>query len=144
MAMYGATIGKLGILAKAATCNQACCALIAKRPNFGPEYIFLALSIRRSDILALRMGAAQQNISQEVIKAFPLLCPTDDVMERFNRLVAPAMKLIGLLQAKNSILRTTRDMLLPKLISGEIPVRAADDTAAELISPRSEEIALHA
>jgi hypothetical protein len=37
------------------------------------------------------------------------------------------------LEAKNSILRTTRDLLLPKLISGEIPVGAADETAAEVM-----------
>jgi type I restriction enzyme S subunit len=131
--MYGATIGKLGILGSAATCNQACCALIPKQAHFGPEYIFLALLNRRADILALRMGAAQQNISQEVIKAFPLLCPMGDVMAHFNRTVAPLMTLIGLLQAKNSNLRTTRDLLLPKLISGELPVETADDAAAEFM-----------
>ena len=129
MAMYGATIGKLGMLALPATCNQACCALTPKEPHFGSEYIFLALLNRRTDILALRMGAAQQNISQEVIKAFPLMRPNTDVMDRFNETVKPLMALIGLLQAKNSNLRTTRDLLLPKLISGEIPVEAA----AELV-----------
>jgi type I restriction enzyme S subunit len=129
MAMYGATIGKLGMLALPATCNQACCALTPKEPHFGSEYIFLALLNRRPDILALRMGAAQQNISQEVIKAFPLMRPNTDVMDRFNETVKPLMALIGLLQAKNSNLRTTRDLLLPKLISGEIPVEAA----AELV-----------
>jgi len=133
MAMYGATIGKLGILRLAATCNQACCAMVAKQPNLGAEYLFLALLIRRSDILALRMGAAQQNISQEVIKAFPLLCPNDEVMVPFNNIVAPLMTLIGILQSKNLNLRTTRDLLLPKLISGEIPVEASDDHAAELM-----------
>jgi type I restriction enzyme S subunit len=129
MAMYGATIGKLGILVTEATCNQACCAMIPKEPHFGREYLFLTLLNRRSDILALRMGAAQQNISQEVIKVFPLLCPTPDVMACFTRTVAPVMALVGLLQAKTANLLTTRDFLLPKLISGEIPVEAA----AELV-----------
>jgi type I restriction enzyme, S subunit len=132
MAMYGATIGKLGILASEATCNQACCAMIPKEAPFGTEYLYLALSNRRRDILALRMGAAQQNISQEIIKALPLLSPNPEVMTCFNRAVAPLMALIGILQRKNRTLRTTRDLLLPKLISGEVSVEAAEETAAEL------------
>jgi len=37
------------------------------------------------------------------------------------------------LEARNANLRTSRDLVLPKLISGEIPVEAADETAAELM-----------
>ena len=36
-----------------------------------------------------------------------------------------------MLERKQMNLRTTRDLLLPKLISGEIPVEAADEVAAE-------------
>jgi type I restriction enzyme S subunit len=133
LAMYGATIGKLGILASPATCNQACCALIPKRSQFGPEYIFLSLLNRRKDIISLRMGAAQQNISQEVIKSFPLLCPKEDVMASFNHTVHPLLALIGVIQKKNTNLRNTRDFLLPKLISGEVLVESADEATAELV-----------
>jgi type I restriction enzyme S subunit len=133
MAMYGATIGKLGILSAEATCNQACCAMTPKRLHFGSEYLFLTLVSRRTDILSLRMGAAQQNISQEVIKDFPLLCPESDVMACFTKKIESLFILIGVLQAKNANLRTTRDLLLPKLISGEIPVEAAEETASEII-----------
>lgn len=37
------------------------------------------------------------------------------------------------LEQQNSNLRATRDLLLPKLISGEIPVEAADEKAAEIM-----------
>lgn len=137
MAMYGATIGKLGVLATEATCNQASCAMLPKAPGFGPEFLYLTLLTRRTDILALRMGAAQQNISQEVIKAFPILRPETSVITAFTDKVTSIFRLIAVLQAKNRNLRTTRDLLLPKLISGEIPVGAADETAVEL----TEEIA---
>jgi type I restriction enzyme S subunit len=40
--------------------------------------------------------------------------------------------LVDSLHLKNANLRTTRDLLLPKLISGEIPVEAAEDVGAEL------------
>lgn len=50
------------------------------------------------------------------------------------------MTLVDVLSSKNEILRTTRDLLLPKLISGEIQVEAAEGAAAAI----EEEIALHA
>ena len=44
VAMYGATIGQLGILAKESASNQACCALISnsERSHFIPAYLFLS------------------------------------------------------------------------------------------------------
>ena len=39
MAMYGATVGKLGILRREMTCNQACCALIVDKSNADPIYL---------------------------------------------------------------------------------------------------------
>jgi type I restriction enzyme S subunit len=122
MAMYGATIGQLGILSIEASCNQACCAMISHIQPFGSEYLFLTLKHRRNDIIGLRMGAAQQNISQEVIRNIPILKPKTEVLVRFNRLAAPVFDQIRVLTRKNVILRTTRNLLLPKLVSGEIGV----------------------
>lgn len=45
-------------------------------------------------------------------------------MRRFNDQVVPLRKLLNLLLDKNANLRTTRDLLLPKLISGELDVSA--------------------
>ncbi len=122
MAMYGATIGQLGILAVPATTNQACCALLAKEAGFTHAYGFLALKENRLKILSLGMGAAQQNISQTVIKGLEMLKPSEVIMEKFNEIVEPILEQIQLLQRKNHNLRETRDLLLPKLISGEIDV----------------------
>jgi type I restriction enzyme, S subunit len=132
VAMYGATIGQLGILAQPATMNQACCALISKEPPFSYAYAFLSLLIKRSDLIGLRQGAAQQNISQIVIRNFQLLKPTKSVLEKFNSAVEPMFSLIRNLQQKNQQLRQTRDLLLPKLISGEVDVSALDINTAAL------------
>ena len=47
----------------------------------------------------------------------------------FRQLVQPIQGLIITLEANNSNLRTTRDFLLPKLVSGEISVEAANEVA---------------
>jgi type I restriction enzyme, S subunit len=122
IAMYGATIGALGILASACATNQACCAIM---PNHGPfsfSYIFLTLLVRRLELIELRAGAAQQNINQILIRNFRLLKPDLDVMKGFNEITEPIINQIRVLQKKCDVLRGTRDLLLPKLISGELDV----------------------
>ena len=66
MAMYGATIGKLGILTYSATTNQACCAC---KPVYGVETLFLFyfLMSQRTAFIKRGEGGAQPNISKEKI-----------------------------------------------------------------------------
>jgi type I restriction enzyme S subunit len=122
MAMYGATIGKLGILSSSSTTNQACCGILSKNASFSSYYAFLYLLENREKIFSLGMGAAQQNISQQVIKKLEILKPKEDVMIKFNECLNPFFSKIENLQQKNINLRKTRDLLLPRLISGEIDV----------------------
>ncbi|QCC84703.1 restriction endonuclease subunit S [Desulfovibrio desulfuricans] len=123
VAMYGATIGQLGILGVAAATNQACCAVIPRLENFGTTYAYLTLQVRRQELIDLRAGAAQQNINQIVVRQFPMLVPSDhSLLPRFTATVTPLLELSSVLQRTNANLRATRDLLLPKLISGEIDV----------------------
>jgi type I restriction enzyme S subunit len=122
MAMYGATIGMLGILASPAATNQACCAILEDTPSFGHSYAFLYLLENRNELINLGMGAAQQNISQRVIKNFKMLKPTTPILRRFNDSVDPIFDYIKVLQSQVANLRRTRDLLLPRLISGEVDV----------------------
>ena len=64
MAMYGATIGKLGILQIAATTNQACCACIPFDRVWN-KYLFYYLMARRKAFIKMGEGGAQPNISKE-------------------------------------------------------------------------------
>ncbi|MDO4556909.1 MAG: restriction endonuclease subunit S, partial [Lachnospiraceae bacterium] len=73
MAMYGATIGKLGILSIPATTNQACCACIVC-DSLDNQYLFYYLMSQRDNFIRLGAGGAQPNISKEKITnyLFPL------------------------------------------------------------------------
>ena len=66
IAMYGATIGKLGILTYPATTNQACCACI-DYPTLDKMYLFYFLLSRRDTFISQGGGGAQSNISKEII-----------------------------------------------------------------------------
>ena len=66
IAMYGATIGKLGILTYPSTTNQACCACIPYN-GINNIYLFYFLMSQRKEFIDLGVGGAQSNISKEKI-----------------------------------------------------------------------------
>lgn len=66
MAMYGATIGKLGILEIPVTTNQACCACIPYA-GMNNKYLFYYLMSMRQSYIRMAEGGAQPNISKEKI-----------------------------------------------------------------------------
>lgn len=74
IAMYGATIGKTGILACDAATNQAV-AVAEKNDDVDSRLLFYFLQASREQFVNLGKGGAQPNISQTVIKALPFLYP---------------------------------------------------------------------
>lgn len=74
IAMYGVTIGRVGILGVDAATNQAVAVAQSAEHTFG-RYLFFYLRANRSRFIALGKGGAQPNISQRVIKAFPYEYP---------------------------------------------------------------------
>jgi type I restriction enzyme, S subunit len=70
IAMYGATIGKLGIIKSECTTNQAVCGLIPSKKYY-PKFIFYYLLSKRENLINQGKGGAQPNINQGIIKAIP-------------------------------------------------------------------------
>ena len=68
IAMYGATIGKLGILTFPATTNQACCACLPYNGIYN-EFLFYFLMAQKKAFIKQGEGGAQPNISKEKIVA---------------------------------------------------------------------------
>lgn len=66
IAMYGATIGKIGILTYPATTNQACCACETFN-GIDKEFLFFFLLSHRDEFIKMGGGGAQPNISKEKI-----------------------------------------------------------------------------
>ncbi len=77
IAMYGATVGKLGVLARAAATNQAVCAIFP-RPKLDPKFLFWYLRRQRSNLIAKAVGGAQPNISQTILRDLELPIPPLD------------------------------------------------------------------
>lgn len=75
LAMYGATVGRLGILGIEATTNQAVCHIIPDPKTADVRFMFHALSNQVSALIARSVGGAQPNISQGIIKDLELSLP---------------------------------------------------------------------
>lgn len=74
IALYGATIGKLGFLDIESTTNQACCVLFNSK-RMEQKYLFYNLLFAKNRILALAVGGGQPNISQNIVKNFEIAFP---------------------------------------------------------------------
>lgn len=121
LAMYGATIGRLGISSVTMCCNQACCVLKIKE-IFLFEYVYLWLVNNREMLISRGRGSAQSNLSQELIKQIEVRIPSDGVLIKFSNVVDKLLKNKEILEKQISSLREARDRLLPKLMNGEIEV----------------------
>ncbi len=75
IAMYGATIGKVGILNIEACTNQACCAL-AESNSINSQFLYYWFIANKQQIINLSYGGGQPNISQEIIKSLHISSPS--------------------------------------------------------------------
>ena len=87
---------------------------------------FIYLFMSNVAISGYITGAAQPKINQNNLNRIPILSPPQDLLERFDKMIGPIFDNIATLDLKNTNLRQTRDLLLPKLISGEIDVSELD------------------
>lgn len=122
MAIYAApTVGRLGILTKPSTFNQACTGMVARR-DFGAPYLYLNLYNEREWFNSLAIGAAQQNISKGVVESCPTILATKAVHDAFLDLTAPLFAQMETLSGQNLSISELRDSILPRLISGELQI----------------------
>lgn len=104
--------------------NQRVAKLIPTKPIYYP---FVYTLFRNKDfqkkLEMLANGVAQQNLSPVETKYIKVKIPKDELLKSFYKKVNPMLKMIVKLYLINKNLRETRDMLLPKLMSGEIEVK---------------------
>ena len=137
IAMYGATIGKLGILTFPATTNQACCACI-EYFAITQKYLFYFLLSHRDMFIAKGGGGAQPNISKEIIVNTAIPLPPLAEQERIVTEIERWFTLIDQLEQGKSDLQTvikqTKSRVLYLAIHGKlVPQNPNDEPAIELL-----------
>ena len=142
--MYGATIGKVGILTYPATTNQACCACT----NYIVDklYLFYFLLAHRDAFIAMGGGGAQPNISKEKIITTLMPFPPLQEQKRIVDSIEHRFSLIECIEEKKDnlqdIIKQTKSKILDLAIHGKlVPQDPTDEPAAELlkhINPKAE------
>lgn len=99
IAMYGATIGKLGVLAMPCATNQACCACVVNEELVDKWYLFYYLLSQRSGFIQLGAGGAQPNISRTKIVSYPIPIPPLKEQVRIVAKIEELLKQVDALSA---------------------------------------------
>ena len=119
------TVGEL-LLLKEIPSNyefQRSVAMIKPNPAFvSSEYLYQALRSKKNEIIHAAHGAVQQCLFISDISDFQIPVPTKSDLEKFDSLVVPIFSKIQSNESENKRLVALRDILLPKLMAGEIDV----------------------
>ena len=126
-----ATIGVVAINTRESCTNQG---FITCIPNdrISAYQIYFWLLDHKEKIINIASGATYKEINKTTFRQFSILVSDIKTNELFFELVHPIFKDIKTLQDKNTNLRRTRDLLLPKLISGELDVSSLNIPTGEL------------
>ena len=141
LAMYGATVGELGVLGKEMACNQACCALIIDPKKADYRFIFYLLRLYKKEIQSLATGAAQQNLSAKTIKEFCFYIPSLEKQTEIADILSELDKKIQLNTQINQILEQIAQALFKSWFVDFDPVRAKAQALSDGMSLEQAEFA---
>ena len=97
--------------------------IVLRSRTLTPEFVYL---LARSDefrglaIKSMSGATGRQRVQEQCFNDFQIVQPPRDVLEAFSSTVAPSFQLIFRLHSQIENLRRTRDLLLPRLLSGQI------------------------
>ncbi|MDE6708368.1 MAG: restriction endonuclease subunit S [Oscillospiraceae bacterium] len=90
--------------------------------KFSNEYLYLLFSFIKKDLVLLGNGSIFTNLKTDILKKFKVVLPVQSVLEIFQTLISPLFLEMKNIAHKNQKLSAIRDLLLPKLMNGEIDV----------------------
>jgi type I restriction enzyme S subunit len=113
------TVGRIALVGVPMAMNQSCYGL---RSRSGPDGFFTYFSTRElvSRLQQHAHGSVFDTITRETLKRVPVVMPTGELIEAFEKSVGPHLERIRTTLIASRTLTTLRDTLLPKLISGEL------------------------
>jgi len=106
-----------------------------------PMFMYFKINSLKEYFNNFSYGAAIQNINTEILRKTPILIPTIDVLNKFYLIIEPIDKEHKILLQKNQLLQQTRDLLLPRLISGKLSIEHllyAESEGLMAAEPKSE------
>ncbi|MDL0420469.1 restriction endonuclease subunit S [Caldibacillus thermoamylovorans] len=116
-----APIGYIAIAKNEVSTNQGFKSIIPKN-NIGSEFVYQFLKMNKEIIESRASGSTFKEISGGELKKIPAIIPSNNIIYRYNLITIKISSFIKNNEEELEKLRTIRDTLLPKLMSGEIRV----------------------
>jgi type I restriction enzyme S subunit len=115
------TVGKINLAQCPMAMNQSCYALVA-HPPLNQHFLYFALVDGVEQFRSRAVGAVFDAIVRDTFKLIPFVVPDEKLITAFMEHVSPMLAQIDNLSGQVRSLRKARDLLLPKLMNGEVAV----------------------
>lgn len=96
--------------------------VVALRATANPLYLYQYLRFIRDDLVAYNIGSVQPSIKVTHIIKHPIFVPNITALEKFEKIAESITKQLYVNYNENEALKSLRDTLLPRLMSGELDV----------------------
>ena len=125
IAITGATLGQVSLLEIESCANQSVVGIIPNK-KIPYEYIYPLVKMKISELLTHQTGGAQQHINKRNVEDLSIKILSPNFMKKYLSIVSGIYELISNICFENQKLGELRDVLLPRLMSGEIDVSAVE------------------
>ena len=136
IALYGATVGKLGILDFDSATNQAVCC-IYQNTYYDRNFLFYYLLLKKEYLVNQGKGGAQPNISQEIVKSlfipFPPFNEQRRIVEKIESEFAKIDEGLEHLEQAKEQIKQYRQSVLKSAFEGKLTQQNPDDESAEAL-----------
>ncbi len=123
-----ASVGFFGVIDREVCTNQGFISVIPHEQYYR-MYLLYNLISRREEIILRANGATYREINKSTFREMPVVLPSKGVLLEFSSQAYTLLQQVRLLKKQNLKLQQARDILLPKLMSGEIDVSETPSTA---------------
>ena len=122
------SVGKVNLNVYPMAMNQSCFALRGKN-EIPQTYLFFATKASVETMKFIANGATFDAITIDSFSRFKVLKPTSELIRKFDEIVTPFFNEISCIMEMNTYLTKTRNLLLPRLISGKLTIKQAEALA---------------
>ncbi len=126
------TVGRVALVGVPMAMNQSCYGIQGKN-GWCPFFTYLVIRRAVAELQTRAHGSVFDTITRDTFKTINFVNPNSAVIEKFEKTIAPLMARILNNRKENVSLSQTRDLLLPRLISGKLRVRDAEQKIKEAI-----------
>jgi type I restriction enzyme S subunit len=123
------TVGKCALVAVPMAMNQSCYAIVGSE-GYGDEFTYYLVRYQVAGLQQRSHGSVFSTITRDTFRTINVAAPPQELSTKFSELVLPSFEKIRGNLFSNEQLTGIRDVLLPKLLSGELTISDAEKQVA--------------